>query len=53
MKNAFDFDFFFSFPSFWWSGGGYGSATVTGRYFFSFFFFSLKDRNDFLNRSDE
>jgi hypothetical protein len=37
MKNAFDFDFFlFSFPSFWWSRGGYGSATVTGR--FSFFF---------------
>lgn len=36
MKNAFDFDFFCIFPSFWWSGGGYGSATVTGRYFFFF-----------------
>lgn len=42
MKNAFDFDFFCSFPSFWWSGGGYGSATVTGRYFFFFLFFLVK-----------
>jgi len=49
MKNAFDFDFFCSFPSFWWSGGGYGSATVTGRYFFSFFF--LVKRPQWLSES--
>ena len=32
-EKRFRFRFFFvDFPSFWWSGGGYGSATVTGRF---------------------
>jgi len=34
FRFVFFFYLVFVFPSFWWSGGGYGSATVTGRFIF-------------------
>lgn len=54
MKNAFDFDFFFVvFLHF--GGAEEDMAARLSLVVISFlsFFFSLKDRNDFLNRSVE
>ena len=53
MKNAFDFDFFVVFLHFGGAEEDMAARLSLVVISFSFFFFSLKDRNDFLNRSDE